>query len=128
MVGTNPIRRPSARVRSAHARMVAGVRSSSIRLPPGGFPGRWYRCRVRALRRIDGRQRLETVRRGWKHTATHIVRVGADRLAGGGPQVGIALREARRHPLAQTEHVVQDEDLPIAMDTGTDTDGRNAEP
>src|SRR6187200_286335 len=42
------------------------------------------------------------------------------------PQLGVLLEELGREAFVQSEHVVGDEHLAIAMDAGTDADGRNA--
>src|SRR5262245_8339742 len=54
----------------------------------------------------------------------HLAAVGLGGADDGRAEVGVLLDEARPQLVEQPEHVVRDEDLPVAAGAGADADGR----
>src|SRR5574341_1260462 len=67
------------------------------------------------------------MRIGRKRTRPYVVRVGGHGLLRGLPQLSVALSKLRREALAQSEDVVQHQDLAITARTRTNANGWNSQ-
>src|SRR5262245_5442016 len=118
MVGTKPIRSPSARHFETACRSSRSV-EVVIKDERSGAVEPLERLR-RALRHA---RVLEALLRRGERTAPDVGRVSRDRFARGAPELGVAPHEARRDPLLDAEEIVPDEDLTVAERARADADG-----
>src|SRR5436305_5808976 len=115
MVGTKPIRSPTARQASMAWRSSHSVRATIIfRSSPVELG--------RLLDRPRGAAAVALLGRG-EAAGADVVRVARDRFAGELAQLGVAPHEAGRDPLLRSQQVVVDEHLAGAAGAGADADG-----
>src|SRR2546428_903564 len=124
MVGTSPIEQPSVCHPRAMSRMNAGVATAiGNELLDACAVFDLIASRLGLDPRSVGRIRVLGARERAVADFLYVPLRGACDVVG---EVGVALHELRSLAGGDSQHVVEDEDLPVSSRPGTDADGRNA--